>query len=178
MILFVLRGLVLVIITAISVGYLLANQEQGGFSFTQFLILLGITLALAALVIAADAMTPKKKLSAISGVFIGLIVGLIVLLPLAYVVDLVGVLTKPLDPPIELTLDMAYKQAEESLLVKDLPAGLTEAEINTLVAEEARIAIDTNRQTVSYTHLTLPTIRSVDISGVPVTSTKKTTRVD
>ena len=43
-------------------------------------------IAAAGIVIAADALTPKKKLSAISGVFIGLMVGLVVLLPLAYVV--------------------------------------------------------------------------------------------
>ena len=49
MILFVLRGLVLVIITAISVLYLLANQQQGGFTYDQFLLMLAITLGLAGL---------------------------------------------------------------------------------------------------------------------------------
>ncbi len=110
MILFVLRGLVLVIITAISVGYLLTNQEQGGFTFPQFALMLAITLGLAGLVIAADAFSPKKKLSAISGVFIGLIVGLIVLLPLVYVVDLVGVLTRPADPPAVMSYEEALEQ--------------------------------------------------------------------
>jgi uncharacterized protein YacL len=141
MILFVLRGLVFVIITAISVLYLLTNQEQGGISYQQFTLLLAITLGLAAVVIAADAFTPKKKLSAISGVFIGLMVGLVVLLPLAYVVDLVGVLSRPADPPIALTYDLAYKQATETLPPEDL----SPQEYNALARDQATIAIEGNR---------------------------------
>lgn len=95
MILFILRGLVVVIVAAISVGYLLANQESGGIGFPQFLLLLVLAMGGAGGVIAADAFSPKKKLSAISGVFLGLIAGLVVLLPLAYIVDLIGVLTRP-----------------------------------------------------------------------------------
>jgi len=95
MILFILRGLVVVIVAAISVGYLLANQESGGIGFPQFLLLLILAMGGAGAVIAADALSPKKKLSAISGVFLGLIAGLVVLLPLAYIVDLIGVLTRP-----------------------------------------------------------------------------------
>ena len=98
MILFILRGLVVVIVTAISVGYLLTNQERGGIGLDQFLLLLVLAISGAGLVIAADSFTPKKKLSAISGVFLGLIAGLIVLLPLAYIVDLIGVLIKPGNP--------------------------------------------------------------------------------
>lgn len=94
MILFILRGLVLVVITAIAVGYLLANQERGGIELSQFMILLILAVGGAAGVIAIDALSPRKKLSSISGVFMGLIVGLIVLLPLAYIVDLIGVLVE------------------------------------------------------------------------------------
>jgi len=94
-ILFILRGLVLVLITAIAVGYLLANQERGGIAFEQFMILLILAVGGAAGVIVLDALSPKKKLSSISGVFLGLIVGLIVLLPLVYIIDLIGVLLDP-----------------------------------------------------------------------------------
>ena len=97
MILFVLRGLVLVVVTAISVGYLLANQESGGFDFADFSIMLLVALGAAGAVIVVDALSPKKKLSSISGVFLGLIVGLIVLLPISYIVDLIGVLIHPVD---------------------------------------------------------------------------------
>lgn len=143
MILFVLRGLVLVIITAISVLYLLTNQEQGGISFNQFLLLLAITLGLAGVVIAADAFTPKKKLSAISGVFIGLMVGLVVLLPLAYVVDLVGVLSRPADPPIELTYEQAYKEVAQTILKDD---ALSDEEFDAAVRDKAIVAIEGVRQ--------------------------------
>lgn len=145
MILFVLRGLVLVIITAISVLYLLTNQEQGGISFNQFLLLLAVTLGLAGIVIAADAMTPKKKLSAISGVFIGLMVGLIVLLPLAYVVDLVGVLSRPADPPIELTYQQAELQAQTALRASFPEELEIDRQSMRGVEEEARKLIDANR---------------------------------
>ncbi|MEM6259779.1 MAG: PIN/TRAM domain-containing protein [Planctomycetota bacterium] len=148
MILFVLRGLVLVIITAISVLYLLTNQEQGGISFSEFMLMLVITLGLAGLVIAADALTPKKKLSAISGVFIGLMVGLVVLLPLAYVVDLVGVLSRPAEPPVEVTLEQATDEARSTLLQiqgdKTL-FELSEQELSTIVADDARRLVESNR---------------------------------
>lgn len=143
MILFVLRGLVLVIITAISVLYLLTNQEQGGISFNQFLLLLAITLGLAGVVIAADAFTPKKKLSAISGVFIGLMVGLVVLLPLAYVVDLVGVLSRPADPPIELTFEQAYKEVLQTLNPDE---DLSEEAFNATARDRAIVAVEGVRQ--------------------------------
>ncbi|MEM1353679.1 MAG: PIN/TRAM domain-containing protein [Planctomycetota bacterium] len=98
LILFVLRGLVLVLITAIAVGYLLANQERGGIELSQFMLLLILAVGGAGVVIAVDAFSPKKKLSAISGVFLGLIVGLIVLLPLSYIIDLIGVLVESGNP--------------------------------------------------------------------------------
>lgn len=140
MILFVLRGLVFVIITAISVLYLLTNQEQGGFTYGQFLTMLGVTLGLAALVIAADALTPKKKLSAISGVFIGLMVGLVVLLPLAYVVDLVGLLNRPADPPQELVLEQAIEDAASAIELLDLPPEQRAQQ----AFDQARVAMDRN----------------------------------
>ena len=148
MILFVLRGLVLVIITAISVLYLLTNQEQGGISFREFLLMLGLTLGLAAVVIAADAMTPKKKLSAISGVFIGLMVGLVVLLPLAYVVDLVGVLSKPPEPPQAMTLEQALDESQSAM--KPLIEGkeLSEsdqAEFDAMALEDAQRRVEQNK---------------------------------
>lgn len=145
MILFVLRGLVLVIITAISVLYLLTNQEQGGISFREFLLLLAITLGLAGVVIAADAFTPKKKLSAISGVFIGLMVGLVVLLPLAYVVDLVGVLSRPADPPAAVTFEQAKEEALDSinaLIVDGELDELDQADIDSMVAEDAKRRVE------------------------------------
>ena len=98
MILFILRGLVLVVITAIAVGYLLTNQERGGIAFSQFMLLLILAVGGAASVIGLDALSPRKKLSSISGVFLGLIVGLIVLMPLAYIVDLIGVLVESGNP--------------------------------------------------------------------------------
>ncbi|MBX2851015.1 MAG: PIN/TRAM domain-containing protein, partial [Phycisphaeraceae bacterium] len=148
MILFVLRGLVLVVITAISVLYLLTNQEQGGFNEQEFVVMLAITLGLAAVVIAADAWTPKKKLSAISGVFIGLMVGLVVLLPLAYVVDLVGVLSRPPDPPAVVTLEQALEKSKNTMIAVQDERVLTPEELNefnAIIAADAQRLVESNQ---------------------------------
>ncbi|MFN3166744.1 MAG: hypothetical protein ACE37H_06735 [Phycisphaeraceae bacterium] len=176
MILFVLRGLVLVLITAVSVLFLTTNQEQGGISFGQFSLMLAITLGLAGLVIAADALSPKKKLSAISGVFIGLIVGLIVLLPLAYVVDLVGALSRPADPPAQLSYEQALEQVNQSrgpIDEQDPPAvdGPGEdAEPDAATAsrdEQARAMLDANRRAIEEAEAAIQSQRNL-LLGVKV----------
>ncbi|MEM9415406.1 MAG: PIN/TRAM domain-containing protein [Planctomycetota bacterium] len=138
MILFILRGLVVVIVATISVGYLLANQESGGIGFQQFMLLLVIAMVAAGAVIAADAFSPKKKLSAISGVFLGLIAGLIVLLPLAYIVDLIGVLSQPPEPAPAMTLTETYTQVQSEMLSLVDIDQMTQEQLAEL-HEEARI---------------------------------------
>lgn len=137
-ILFILRGLVVVIVAGISVLYLLANQESGGITLGQFGLLLGIAMGGAVIVIAADALSPRKKLSAVSGVFLGLLAGLVVLLPLAYIVDLVGVLSQPSDPPALVTLTEYQTQERDKAFSTVDPALLTPDQVESL-AEQARI---------------------------------------
>jgi len=96
MVLFILRGAFLVLVTAVISLFVGEEfQQQAGFGFGPIAAIIGITLALAATVIAVDVGQREKKLSAISGVFLGLLAGLIVAYALSFVVDLVGVYTAP-----------------------------------------------------------------------------------
>jgi len=95
LILHALRGLTLLLVAAISALYLLSNQETGGIGFAGFTVMLLIAVGLAAVVIATDMAFRAKRLSSISGVFLGLIVGLIVAWPGWIIVDLVADITAP-----------------------------------------------------------------------------------
>ncbi|MEM6552460.1 MAG: PIN/TRAM domain-containing protein [Planctomycetota bacterium] len=95
MVLFILRGAFLLLAAAVSTLYLLTNQDSARLSFEQFVLMLAIVLGVALTVIAIDVGTARKRLSAVSGVFIGLIAGLIAAYTLSFVVDLIGVLTAP-----------------------------------------------------------------------------------
>ena len=95
MILTLLRGLFLVLVSAVAALYLLSSQAGQQLSLFYFVLMLGGALGLAVLILVADLTTPNKKLSALSGVILGLIAGLVVAFAISFVVDLVGVLTAP-----------------------------------------------------------------------------------
>jgi uncharacterized protein YacL len=95
MVFYLLRGLFLILIAAVAALYLIPNQEGADLPFGEFLVVLLAVLAVAAAIIGLDASTPNKKLSAMSGAFLGLIAGLIVAYPLGLVVDFIGLLTVP-----------------------------------------------------------------------------------
>ena len=105
MVLFMLRGAFIIIAAAVAVLYVLQFQEQfqqqsgtdpqaGGLSsFGLYAAMLGGAVGLSALIIAVDILTRRKRLAAISGIFLGLIAGLVAAYALSFVVDLVGVYT-------------------------------------------------------------------------------------
>ncbi|MEM7625341.1 MAG: PIN/TRAM domain-containing protein [Planctomycetota bacterium] len=96
MILFILRGAFLVLVAAVISLFVGSEfQEQAGFGFEVIVAIIGITIAIAAIVIAVDVSTTHKRLSSISGVFLGLIAGLLAAYALSFVVELVGVYTEP-----------------------------------------------------------------------------------
>ncbi len=95
MILYILRGAFILLATAVTSLYLLSNQWGANVDFPQFVLLLGVTVGITAAIIAIDAFARHKKLSAISGVFLGLVAGLLAAFALSFVVDLIGVLTAP-----------------------------------------------------------------------------------
>lgn len=76
----------------------LENQDETSMGLGKVLAMVGIAMALALAVIAVDAFTKRKKLSAISGLFLGLVAGLVTAYALGFVVELIGLLFAPLDP--------------------------------------------------------------------------------
>ena len=99
MILYILRGAFILLAAAVTSLYLLSNQWGANVNFPMFVLLLSITVGTTAAIIAIDAWTHHKKLSAISGVFLGLVAGLLAAYALSFVVDLIGVLAAPEKEP-------------------------------------------------------------------------------
>ncbi len=95
MILFILRGVFVVLAASVAMLYILGAQQGLGASVTNVLIMLMATLGVSAIVIATDVYTPRKKLSAISGVFLGLVAGLLAAYAVSFVVDLIGIIILP-----------------------------------------------------------------------------------
>jgi uncharacterized protein YacL len=95
MILYILRGAFILLAASVTSLYLLSNQTGFNVDFPKFVLFLGVTVGISAAIIAFDALSKQKKLSAISGVFLGLSAGLLAAYAMSFVVDLIGVLTAP-----------------------------------------------------------------------------------
>jgi uncharacterized protein YacL len=96
MVLSILRGVFLLLVAAVVTLYLNTEFQVGaGFGFAQMSALIIGAIALAAGVVTIDISTRHKKLSAVSGVFLGLVAGLLAAYALSFVVDLVGVYAAP-----------------------------------------------------------------------------------
>jgi uncharacterized protein YacL len=96
MILFIIRGAFLVLVAAVITFFVREEfQEQAGVGFSTIVAIIGVTIAVAAIVIALDVSTKNKRLSSISGIFLGLIAGLTVAYALSFVVDLIGAYITP-----------------------------------------------------------------------------------
>jgi len=92
MVLAILRGVFIVLAAAVTALYALTFQVEGRVDLGVVIALSVIALGLATAVIAADVFSPRKQLSALSGVLLGLISGLVVAFALGKVVDFVGLI--------------------------------------------------------------------------------------
>lgn len=95
MILFILRGAFILLAASVTALYLLPFQEQKQVQFATFVVIMGITLGAAAAIVAVDAFIRQKRLSAMSGIFLGLLAGLLLAYALSFVVDLITLLVRP-----------------------------------------------------------------------------------
>lgn len=102
MILYVLRGAFILLAAAVAALYLISFQRESGdavassaVAFRDIALMLGITVGIAAVFIVIDVCTPRKKLSSMSGVFLGLIAGLCIAFASGKAIDLVGLLVPP-----------------------------------------------------------------------------------
>ncbi|MEO0588655.1 MAG: PIN/TRAM domain-containing protein, partial [Planctomycetota bacterium] len=114
MILNTLRGAVIVLVASVITLYVSTEfQEQTGLSFAAVAALIMGALLVAGAVIAVDVAMKDKKLSAVSGVFLGLIAGLVAAFALSFVVDLTARLVVPElgTPPREVS-EAEYSAAE------------------------------------------------------------------
>lgn len=89
MILFLLRGLFILMATLVAALY--ATKAFTGSAFGIVLAIVA-AMALSGAIVLADVLTPRKKLSAISGVYVGLLVGLIAAWSLTFLVDYIQLL--------------------------------------------------------------------------------------
>lgn len=97
MMLYFLRGLFLLLTASVAAFYVLAFQQDKRISFNQVAGMLTITLVIAIVVVVGDILSKRKKLSAMSGVFLGIVAGMVTAYALSFVVDLAALIMAPDD---------------------------------------------------------------------------------
>lgn len=95
MILAILRGVFILLVAAVAALYVLPFQEDQAVDFTTTATMLLVAVGIALVVVGIDLGTPQKKLSALSGVILGLIAGLVVAFALTKVLDLFFLILYP-----------------------------------------------------------------------------------
>ena len=117
MIMSILRGALLLVGTSVAVLYLLSNQWAANVTMFRFIVIMGGTFGVIGLVIGIDSLIKDKKLSSASGIFLGLIAGLLAAYALSFVIDLFGLLKAPeitaVQPEIS-TTSFIYRQLPEA----------------------------------------------------------------
>lgn len=97
MVLVVLRGSFIVLVAAVTMLYVLPFQADQEISFPIVVMMLLAALAVSAAVVATDFYSANKNLSAGSGVFLGLLAGLLGAYAMSFVIDLIGLIAAPLE---------------------------------------------------------------------------------
>ena len=105
MVLYILRGAFVLLAASVSLLYILSYQtasiqqasigSENAASYGTIVAMVGIAAGVAGAVVAIDMFARSKKLSALSGIFLGLLAGLLAAFALAQVVDLIGLLFEP-----------------------------------------------------------------------------------
>ena len=90
MLLWIFRAIFIVIISAVIFYHISTADVAGEPGGASFKAIIGCGLVLAVGSFMLDILTPKKSLSAISGVFFGLLVGILISWALSYVVDFIN----------------------------------------------------------------------------------------
>ncbi|MEM6757482.1 MAG: TRAM domain-containing protein [Planctomycetota bacterium] len=113
LVLYILRGVFILLAAAVSALYLLSNQIGARVDFGQAALILICSVGLAALIIGIDVAQPQKRLSAVSGVFLGLIAGMVAAFALSFVVDLVVLIAGP-ELPFAADIDRTLLNEDEA----------------------------------------------------------------
>ena len=99
MVLYVLRGVFILLAATVTMLYVLPFQVDQGIEFNKVLLMIALTLGTTGVIITGDIGWARKKLSAISGIFLGIVAGLVAAFALSFVVDLIGLLVVPQTHP-------------------------------------------------------------------------------
>ncbi len=102
MVLYLLRGAFFLLTASVTMLYVLPYQREmflagEDIDFFEVVLMLGLALGVTSAIIAADIYAKHKRLSALSGIFLGLIAGLVVAFALGFVVDLIALIVRPDD---------------------------------------------------------------------------------
>ncbi|MCC6680289.1 MAG: TRAM domain-containing protein [Phycisphaeraceae bacterium] len=120
---YILRGTFILLIAAVAAFYLIPNQEGANLNFYQFAVMFTAVLLIGGLVIGWDVSLRKKRLAAISGVFLGLIAGLVAAFALSFVIDLFGLLYRPevtaVQPQVSRASEQYYRLPDASRKLVD-----------------------------------------------------------
>lgn len=92
MILFLLRGLFILMSALVAALYGVKLLNEGKISPSQLVLVILGAIAVAGFLVAIDAFTKRKKLSAFSGVVLGLLAGLVATYAFSFIVEFIGVL--------------------------------------------------------------------------------------
>ena len=109
MVLYILRGAFILLVASVSALYVLDHQQRTvETDFPRLILMVSIALGVSGFVLALDIFLKKKRLAALSGIFLGMIVGLVAAYALSFVVDLVGQVLKssPSFPTTAMTLTL------------------------------------------------------------------------
>ena len=99
MVQFLLRGLFIIMIAAVAALYAVRTFTAVG-DQAKIIITVVVAMAIGGVLITVDIFTPCKKLSAISGVCLGLIVGMLAAVALSFFVDYVAIVFEDVIPTI------------------------------------------------------------------------------
>ena len=104
MVLYILRGAFILLAATVTALYVIPFQNQrmetgSDFGVGQASLMIGVTVGFAAAIVAIDMFTRRKGLAALSGVFLGLLGGLLAAYAASFVIDLIVVLrNQPISP--------------------------------------------------------------------------------
>ncbi len=96
-----LRGAFILLVGSVLSFYIISYQRilpvdsSNSLTLSQVVEVIVMTLGIALAVVAGDAFSKRKKLSALSGIFLGLVAGLVTAYALSFVVDLAALILAP-----------------------------------------------------------------------------------
>lgn len=93
MTIYLLRGAFVLLATTVTLLYVVPRaDDEANLNYTQIVLVTLATIAITSAVVLIDIFTKRKRLSSLSGVFLGLIAGLVAAYALSFPIDLMGTL--------------------------------------------------------------------------------------